>query len=79
MILNDHRQAVYVNQKLFEILKGKKLDDVLGYRPGEIFNCINAITSPGGCGTSKACKVCGAAAAIIESMMHAVKSEKGTG
>ncbi len=76
MILNDHRQAVYVNQKLFEILKGKKLDDVLGYRPGEIFNCINAITSPGGCGTSKACKVCGAATAIIESMMHAVKSEK---
>jgi len=76
MILNDHRQAVYINNKLFETLKGKKLDDVLGYRPGEIFNCINAISSPGGCGTSKACRVCGAAAAIIESMMHTVKSEK---
>jgi len=76
MILNDHRQAVYVNQKLFETLPGKQLNDVLGYRPGEIFNCINAIKSPGGCGTSKACRVCGAAAAIIESMMHSVKSEK---
>jgi nitrogen-specific signal transduction histidine kinase len=76
MILNDHRQAVYVNQKIFETIPGKKLNDVLGYRPGEIFNCVNAISSPGGCGTSKACRVCGASAAIIESMMHAVKSEK---
>jgi K+-sensing histidine kinase KdpD len=76
MILNDHRQAVYVNQKLYETLPGKQMNDVLGYRPGEIFNCINAITSPGGCGTSKACRVCGAAAAIIESMMHSIKSEK---
>jgi hypothetical protein len=76
MILNDHRQAVYVNQKLYETLPGKTMNDVLGYRPGEIFNCINAINSPGGCGTAKACRVCGAAAAIIESMMHSVKSEK---
>lgn len=76
LILNDHRQTVYANHKLYEAFPGKNLNDILGYRPGEIFNCINALSSPGGCGTSKACKYCGASAAIIESMMHSVKSEK---
>ena len=76
LILNECRQVVYANTKLSSVLHGKEIKSILGLRPGEIFNCVNALSSPGGCGTAKACSVCGAGTAIMEAMTHAVKSEK---
>ncbi len=76
LILNECRQVVYANSKLSSVILGKEIKTVLGLRPGEIFNCVNALSSPGGCGTAKACRVCGAGTAILESMSNTVKSEK---
>ena len=76
LILNKYRQVVYANLKLSEVIPGHDIKSVLGLRPGEIFNCVNALSSRGGCGTAKACSVCGAGLAILESMTGAIKSEK---
>jgi PAS domain-containing protein/two-component sensor histidine kinase len=67
MILNDKRQVIYANHNLTQILGYKKVEDALGLRPGEVFQCINAEIEPGGCGTSENCRYCGAVNAVIES------------
>jgi K+-sensing histidine kinase KdpD len=66
LILNDKRQAVFCNQALMDFL-GKNLDQVLGYRPGEIFSCVHAQKSKGGCGTTEFCRVCNAVRAFLSS------------
>ena len=40
---------------------------VLGFKPGEMLDCIHSKENPGGCGASTACRVCGTIAAIVES------------
>ena len=76
LIVNYQRQLVYANNKLKETLGIKDISKVLGLRPGEIFNCINAKKSPGGCGTSKACRVCGAANAIKKSIDESIANNQ---
>ena len=46
-------------------MKVKEEKLVHGLRPGDIFGCINASESTGGCGTSEACSTCGAVLAIL--------------
>ncbi len=64
LILNSSRQAVYANTALLKLLDAD-LDDVIGKRPGELFNCVYAKDAPDGCGTSDFCKYCGAVKTII--------------
>jgi K+-sensing histidine kinase KdpD len=68
LILNEHRQLVYSNENLLETIGVSGIEKLLGKRPGEILNCINAKREPGGCGTSEFCQVCGAVRVIMESM-----------
>jgi len=63
-VLNEQRQVVYGNKPLLEAMGFEKFDEVLGLRPGELINCVHSSETPGGCGTSKACRVCGAVNAI---------------
>ena len=58
-ILNEHRQVVYCNRRLLELL-GASLEDVLGKRPGAVLGCIHSRETPGGCGTTEFCEECGA-------------------
>jgi signal transduction histidine kinase len=74
VILNYHRQIVFCSRSLLEWLNLNDSDKVIGLRPGEVFNCINAFRMPGGCGTSEACCVCAAPKAIIKSQ----QGEKAT-
>jgi hypothetical protein len=67
LILNRHRQVLAGNKELLETLEIKD-DSYLGYRPGELFSCMHSTESPGGCGTSNHCKVCGAVIAILASL-----------
>lgn len=67
LVLNRQRQALYVNRSLLEIMGVKKPDEVLGLRPGEIFQCVHSRKPPAGCGTTEFCRTCGAARAIMES------------
>lgn len=64
-ILNDHRQILALNVGLMRRLG---LDDpcpALGLRLGEVLGCVHSDETPGGCGTTKWCRTCGAAIAMV--------------
>ncbi len=65
LILNRHRQIVFVNRNLLELLSLSDGADLLGLRPGELFHCENACDGPGGCGTADGCRECGAIKAVL--------------
>ena len=76
VILNKNRQIVYANKALVLLLGIDELDHALGLRPGELISCIHSGTMPGGCGTSEACRHCGAVNTIMKSM-HTCAPETG--
>ncbi|OGV50632.1 MAG: hypothetical protein A2017_06930 [Lentisphaerae bacterium GWF2_44_16] len=69
LVLNKNRQVVYANKTLYNALGIKEFNDIRGMRPGEILNCVHAEECGGGCGTSEFCRECGAANAIIQSLI----------
>lgn len=73
LILNPQRQAVFVNQTLMEKLNIKDEKEVIGKRPGEIFQCIHALESEHGCGTTEFCRYCGSMNAILNSQSSGEK------
>jgi len=68
VILNACRQVVYANKAILDLMEVDSVDDVLGLRPGEIFDCAHALEAPGGCGTSEYCRQCGAMRATIRGL-----------
>ena len=74
MALNSYRQVVFANQALVTFLGHKDVEELLGSRPGEALGCINADEHSGGCGTSRHCRGCGAAAAILSVINELVPS-----
>lgn len=68
LVLNSCRQLVYANKALRNYLQLDAMDDALGQRPGELFDCTHAKTGTDGCGTSEFCKDCGAVKAILSSI-----------
>lgn len=69
MVLNSYRQIIYGNMPLLHVVGAKVLHDVLGLRPGETLYCIHAFENPGGCGTTRFCRECGAVRAIQSSLL----------
>jgi signal transduction histidine kinase len=67
LILNDKRQIVFANRVTLKALGLDNMSDILGKRPGEALNCIHSDEMAAGCGTSEACRECGAIAAILNS------------
>ncbi len=67
VILDENRQIIFANQGLIDFMGIKDMSEALGLRPGEALSCINA-NGPGGCGTSKNCRMCGAVNTILRSM-----------
>ncbi|MCF7801761.1 MAG: GHKL domain-containing protein [Candidatus Marinimicrobia bacterium] len=67
MVLNRFRQVVYANDALWKTLGDEIPENVFGFRPGEIFDCIHSDEMTAGCGTSEFCRECGAAKAILNS------------
>lgn len=68
LVLNMQRQVVYCNAHMLRALGKETSEAVLGARPGELLQCMHAQTAPGGCGTSKACAVCGALDAVLKGL-----------
>ena len=68
VVLNDKRQIVYANEGLLSILPSKDYEDIVGTRLGEAIDCIHSNENEGGCGTSEACRFCGAVNAVLRSM-----------
>ncbi len=67
IILNNCRQTVYANQAALDFCGLKSLDEAMGQRIGELIACKHASESEGGCGTTEACRYCGAVNAILQS------------
>ena len=75
LVLNENRQLIYTNNLLLESLNIENDKKILGKRPGEIFNCIHAFETEGGCGTTEFCKYCGAYKAITSSLNNVLSIE----
>jgi len=68
MVLNMHRQIVYCNDAFKKLSLKQHIEDVIGKRPGEALDCVNAALMEAGCGCSLDCRSCGAARAIVKSL-----------
>lgn len=75
-ILNENRQIVFANNDFLDFLGVKTIEAILGKRPGEVVACNNSGLEPSGCGTSKACRYCGAVNAILESQKTNSRSSR---
>jgi len=65
MVLTHTRQIVYANESMVQAIGNPPSAFYLGARPGELFNCQHAYKTELGCGSSQACRVCGALNAIL--------------
>ena len=74
-ILNENRQIIAANANLVETFTSGQIDQILGVRPGELIGCQNACQTPGGCGTSEACRTCGAVNAVLSAQKGAVTTK----
>jgi signal transduction histidine kinase len=67
-IVNEKRQVVAFNASFMKMLGIDDPEMHLGLRPGKILHCVQADKGPAGCGTSKQCRTCGAAVAMVTSL-----------
>ena len=68
VVLNRNRQIVYMNEAFAALSNISDLNEVLGQRPGEVFDCVFIDKTAGeGCGTVEFCKKCGAVNSILTS------------
>jgi len=70
IVLNKQRQIVFANKRFYDVCSVDSWEQAKGKRPGEVFNCIHASESSGGCGTTEFCRVCGSVNAILESQKN---------
>lgn len=66
MVLYETRQIVIANSVLLRLMGLSNSDELMGMRPGEMLECVHSCEMPGGCGTSRSCRYCGAGQAIVE-------------
>lgn len=71
VVLNRERQIVMANNKAAELLRRPE-EELIGLRMGDAFGCDHAGDEPAGCGTTRFCKVCGAAKAIHHTQQRGV-------
>jgi hypothetical protein len=67
-VLNTRRQIVLASETVLELMPDKTLDQIIGMRPGEALGCIHAFECESGCGTSPACRLCGAVRVILSGL-----------
>ncbi|MDX9753020.1 MAG: HAMP domain-containing sensor histidine kinase [bacterium] len=66
IIINHQRQVLAANPEIIEAFEINNSLCLKGLRPGELFQCVHAVQGPNGCGTSMACRECGALLSILE-------------
>ena len=76
LVLDSFRQIVFANKAFTDIAGSSGLMPFLGKRPGEAMICVYSDTGPGGCGTSRYCRECGAMRAILQSMESRETAER---
>jgi len=68
LILNEQRQIIFANQRARSMFNQLPQQSLIGMRQGEVFNCMHARETEGGCGTSAFCHNCGAVNAILNAL-----------
>ncbi len=71
MVLNGNRQVVFGNMLFLQTVGARTVQEMIGKRPGEAFDCVHSCLTPGGCGTSEFCAECGA----VRSVLRGLKGE----
>lgn len=72
-VINENRQIVFANNEFLEILGINSIEPILGKRMGEAISCSHSEWGPSGCGTSEACRYCGAVNVVLESIRNKVR------
>lgn len=75
LVLNHERQVVLANQKLMDFAGAFGLDELCGFRPGEILRCVHAEETSSGCGSTEHCTVCGALLAIVTAQFGVAQTQ----
>lgn len=72
MLVNQERRVVKINRTGLQKI-GKTASEVLGFRGGEVFNCLHSFNDKGGCGFKKECEDC----VIKNAVMQTFQTKKG--
>lgn len=75
VILNAQRQILAANPVLLDALTLDAPVRCQGLRIGEILECVHASEGPDGCGSSRACRRCGALLSILATQVTGQASE----
>ena len=65
VVLNAQRQILAANSTLLQSLSTEEARVFRGLRPGEVLGCVHATEGPEGCGSSRACRGCGALQSVL--------------
>jgi hypothetical protein len=65
LIVDGRRQILAANGELLDMLGASSGFQLIGSRPGEVLECWHAAQGPGGCGTARGCRYCGAVIALL--------------
>ncbi len=77
MVVNNHRQIVFANERLLDLLSPEQRQvGILGRRPGEVLGCVHAFENDEGCGTTESCTFCGAVNAMLTSLHGGAQVEE---
>jgi K+-sensing histidine kinase KdpD len=66
LVLNKDRQVVFANNAFVRFLNMDSPASLCGRRPGELLHCMHSGEMDDSCGTSTACRTCGAVQAILK-------------
>ncbi len=78
LIVNRTRQVVFANESCKTHLELESIEKIIGERPGEALNCVNAYLKSGGCGSADGCTVCGAFKATVQCLSRNEKTTEET-
>lgn len=76
LVVNSHRQIIFANQAMADLVDVDNGAALIGVRPGEALHCHYVDAGEAGCGTSPFCRYCGAARAIAEAELEAEREEE---
>jgi signal transduction histidine kinase len=76
IILNANRQIIYANRALYDLTNIIENSSPIGKRPGEVFYCLHAKETEGGCGTTEFCRTCGTIHAILNSQQGQMNEQE---
>jgi signal transduction histidine kinase len=68
LAVNSSRQIVFANRAALDFFHVGSARELWGKRPGEAAGCMHSRETPGGCGNSESCRVCGAFLAVDQGL-----------